>query len=231
MTQQRKPEVLANDDGAAQTSSLLSELRGGGSLEAPEASKPTNRFPTQIVVIVAVIAVAGALLFTMRQVGRRGGVDVQTKAIDYQRQSTRTPAEEARIIAGLSVTGAPKQVPAEDIQKNPFRLDTDPVPVDPGEALLTDDSASENRRLADEQRKLLEARERRRQEIDNALASVDIHGIMGGSTPLARVNGKIVRVGDTINDLLTVTQIEGRSIRVEVDGKVHTITMSDGLKR
>jgi hypothetical protein len=216
----------AEDAGAAQAGSFLAEIRGGsgaggeGGGETPMPLKPRRRFPTQHLVTGLVIIAGGGALVAMRQYGMGAGMRFdKADKIDYLEPvaQARTP-EQVRILSDLERGVTAVTPEAADINKNPFLLvhGSTPVPV----VQQTDEAGDAARRSAEEQR-------RRQGDLQAAVDGVILNGVMGGDVPLARVNGQIVRVGDTVGDgLLTVTAIQGRSILLTGDGQIFIVDMS-----
>jgi hypothetical protein len=92
------------------------------------------------------------------------------------------------VINALTEDRTQQQVSVEDVKTNPFILATDGEVTDSGP-------------VQDDTPKLSELEKRRneaRQRIEDASKQISVNTIMSGSNPLASVNGKFVRVGDTI---------------------------------
>jgi biotin carboxyl carrier protein len=231
MTQASQTTRRRNEDSSlapaeagetGQSGSLLADLRGGGGGDGqgdPAApSKPRRPLPTQhLITLVVFVAGAGALV-AMRQYGMGAGMNFdQGEKIDYVEtvSQKRTP-EQQRILNDLErgVTATTPQ--AEDIHKNPFKLVAGAPPVEP---VAGPDPDADARRAA-------EARKTHEGEVASALAGVVLNSVMGGSEPLARVNGDIVRVGDTVATFFTVAGIQGRSILLTAEGQIYIVEMS-----
>lgn len=102
----------------------------------------------------------------------------------------RNPLEEGdNVIKALTSDRTERQVPVEDVKKNPLILITDENRDAPKNTTPKNDTAS------DQEKKLQAARKR----IEDASKQIVVNSIMSGSNPLASLNGKIVRVGDTIS--------------------------------
>lgn len=210
-------------EGAA---SILSDLKGTGDGPAvadlggvnPTSAKSKLKVHSQTLVIALVLAASGAALYTMRKQGMGAGVNFNPPKIDYQVDKvkrTASDAQQQRVLEDLARSQSPPQVPAEKIQKNPFQLDSTGGVTKPSTAMVDPDAQSRN--LA----------QQRQQQLTSALTSIEVNAIMAGPVPLARINGKIVREGDSVGEFFTVRVIHDRSVELEADGKVFAVSMSE----
>lgn len=207
--------------GDAQPTDALGDL---GAFDPGSVSKVERRVHGQTIIIALVLVVGGGMLYAMRRYGMRSGFKFDTlEVVDYERDHTgKTDEQRDQILADLAASKEPVQVPVSVIDKNPFLLvaaqrtgtDTDP-------AINSNDEARRQAELIRQQK------EQRRQEIERALAGLEINGVMGGTVPLASISGVTVRVGDTVAEYFTVVGIEGRSVRLEADGEVHVLTVGE----
>ncbi len=219
------PQSKPAGGGAA---SLLAELRGadGSRHEAPVPSRRPTRVTGQTLVLLLVLGVSAASLFTMRQMSRRSGIRLETVMVSYtpDENSSRRAVDQARMLQILAESGTPVQVPRESLDKNPFYLGLSsaslPVGVDPAEV--------EAHRRAELARQEALARE---QEIQSRLAGLRLQSVLGGRTPIARINDSTVRVGDKVADYFTVVSIEGRSVTLEYDGRWFTLELVAGTEQ
>ena len=186
------------------------------------AAEPKKSVPTQIILLVAILAISGGLIYGMRAVGLKPGsmFAINTKTVDYDVNKSALDMEQHRkIMEDLSVDPSLTQVPLEDVQKNPFKLadagDTPDMPVDTTPTHRRSQAEIEAERAALQRKK----------DIANLVESLEVHSILGGTVPVARISGHLVRQGDTIEDLVTVTEIHGRHVVLEADGKTYTIGM------
>ncbi len=188
--------------------SLLSE--GAPGEEDPFDATP-KRGPRRIVVAGLVLVGAAAGIFAMRAIGMGPGAALAGLVLDFKPGASGSTEVSPRLLADLERSKRAVQVPAEVIDKDPFRLRTDA-----GTPLMTDDPEAVARAEAARQAKLLEEqrleRERRQRELQTAFGRFELQGIMGGTMPIARISGKLVRVGDMLEGGFKVTQIEGRRV-------------------
>jgi hypothetical protein len=102
-------------------------------------------------------------------------------------QDPTRSAHEQHVMAVITESYADRQVPLEDVKRDPFRLDGDTKPdivveeEDP-------EKAKEDRQAAE------------RQRIIKAAEALALKSIVGGSTKMALIGGSIVRVGETVSN-------------------------------
>jgi len=185
----------------------------------PKAWKSRQGFALIVLLMGAAVVVYGMRRLGFGPLSALG----QVKMPDYDvtKSPKVTSSDQKRLLSELAATHMDAQVPADQVQKNPFRLadamrTTTP---DPG-----DNSDAANRAMLEKQRREAEAH---RRAVEQALAGLTIHGILDGSSPVARINDRNVRVGDTLADVFTVKAIHGRSIEVTCDDQTYTISMDE----
>jgi len=191
---------------------------GAVGADLPTGHSEQRRSMTGALLIVMVVVIAGGVLYMMRQFGLGSKLQLLDFDIEYPVDGATGPVvqDEAhrRIIDELRRTVVTVQIPLEDVKKNPFelaRLDPDAGPSTPENALSE-----------------IERRQRQREaEISRKLADLKLDSIMGGKIPLARISGKLVRVGDTISDIFRVQTINGRSVELIADGEVYRLAMGE----
>jgi hypothetical protein len=197
-----------------------------GYTEAP--SKP--RIPMQVVFVGALLLAAAGALMAMRKYGMAMTALGDIK-IDYDYTKGSGAGDHHRILQDLEESNVAQQVPAEEVQKNPFSMvesklalapaaDTTPSSTEPG-------LSPEERLARQQEEKRRQEEQARQQEILSKLASLQIHGIMTGDSPVARIGDETVRVGDTVAGMFTVAAIEGRSVTLEADGKTYSLSLDD----
>jgi len=179
----------------------------------------------QLGFFAVLLAAAGGVVYSMRKMGI-GPLKAfaTTQVPDYD--VTKTPgggADHTKVLNELTRASTNAQVPADQVQKNPFRL-ADALGAGAEE---TDDAKkSEAQRIAAETRARKEA-EARARGIEARLNNLRIHSIMSGTTPVARVNSDFVRVGDVIEETFSVKAINERSIEIEADGVTYLLSLDD----
>jgi hypothetical protein len=158
-----------------------------------------RRFKTGSILIVVVVAIACGGLWFMRSLSHvsaaTSGKSEAEQTIEeflVQRDSKGNPKNGGNSSAVLEVlrdSYIDRQVPLEDVQKDPFLLpgegEIGPVgPIDTGES--TD-------------KVLAKARVARQQEIAAAAERLELKSVMMASQPLANVSGMLVREGDELS--------------------------------
>ncbi len=219
------PSSSARGGSDATGGNLLAELRAGEALggEAPPPPPPRarRRLKTQNIVIGAVIVLSIGVLYAMRLYGMGAGISFATVPIDYQidGKSARLTAEQRRILQELQLSGEPIRLAMSHIRKNPFQLNTKESSVlgpDIGELDPNADDAD------------LERQEALERQIAQAMGNLTLNSVMRGRIPIARINGKIVKIGDTVEGVFTVKAIHDREVELEAPGgKVFAISMGE----
>ena len=193
-----------------------------------------SRFNGGSIVLVAVIVLALAGLWFMRAIskvsastGKNSDVEVMIEKF-FQRQKAQSPTDGATIgntdpnvVTLLSSTYTERQVPLDQVQRNPFIL--------PGEGVKVD---TETGKVDKDHEKRLQTR---KAELVRAQGKLQLKTVMMGSSPMASVSGKIVRKGDEItvdpeNVTFRVTNIAADTVEllaedVEFD-ITHTVTLT-----
>jgi hypothetical protein len=177
--------------------------------------------------IVAVVVVAVAGLFSMRTLTKAtawDSFDSETEKIiegflNSVQKDGETPEDGAdlkaamkdeRVLAVLSEPYTKRQVALQDVQKNPFILDQT-VPVTPPNLNPSDPDPA--------RKQWLERREQRRTQLEQVGEDLKLTSVMDGSVPLAVIEGRIVRVGDTftvapVEATFRVTAISAHAVKL-----------------
>jgi hypothetical protein len=204
-------------------SQLAAELLGAGPAGGKhgEGARKKRKFlPDSVSMLILVVAVAAVALFLMRELGLGSRLQFTNVKIDYpiDADPTAATAEQKAVLSDLSAHGAVAQVPLNQVQQNPFSLEAqETVRRIPFAGAPTDDAGDDARLAAEE----------RQQRIVRTFAALGLNSVVLGSTPVARVSGQTVRVGDTIKDLFVVRAIAARSITLEADGLVYTLSLGE----
>lgn len=204
----------AGETTGAEQASLLAELAGADHTEPGSASAPRRVVSTQTLLIVGVLVASAAVLLGMRRYGMGAGLRFSTVEIDYALDDVSGDrlADHQRVLAVLARSGAPAQIPAFRIQKNPFELI-----VVRGQTEAGADASTRAEQRAEELRR------QREEAIRTALRTISVQAVMNGPVPVARVNGRILRVGDRLDDMFTIAAIEERGVVLEADGQRYTV--------
>ena len=189
-------------------------VAGPGGLEAPRGGKISHA----AIFFAVLIVVGGGLLFVMRRIGinpMSAIASMKEPEVDLTKNA-KPPVDHRRVLRDLSESTVKSQVPIEQVQKNPFEI---PEVI---AAEKTDDPAELERRRLEREAK---NQELRRQRIETELASMQLHSILGGSNPVARINDKAVRIGDKFGDYFTVANIQGRIVELECDSDIYVLSL------
>ena len=177
------------------------------------AANPQKRLAVQVGLVACVLAVAGGIIYWMHHRGMAPAkllTPVQMKYSIEQTQARYYEGED-RILRSLAMAGPPPQVPLEDIRENPFRLDRAPqeeAPITP----------TEIRPVRDEV--LIKA--------EKLLDTLSIEMVLNSETnPLTKINGKVYRVGEKVDDVLEIVSISGRSVTFRAKTLMRTVEMKD----
>lgn len=175
------------------------------------ASDPRKRMTKQIAIVAGVLVLAGGVIYWMHHRGIAPAKLLKPMQMKYSIEQTQARYYEGedRILRSLALAGPPPQVPLEAINENPFRLDRAPreeAPIAP----------TEIRPVRDEV--LVKA--------EQLLGSIKIEMVLNSDTnPLTRINGKVYRVGDKVDDVLEIVSISGRSVTFRAKTLMRTIEM------
>lgn len=210
----------ASPDKAPGVFRLDSMAPGVDNPEQALAGPRRARVSGQALVLGALLCVGGGLIYAMRLVGFGPLMSIaKTPVPEYDAAARVGPDDHKRIIADLSADHAKAQVPLDQVQKNPFRLSdvvAAPAPAGP--------NADDGRAGAERARQLADAR---RRKVEQALAGLQLNGVIGGARPVARISGEAVRVGDAVGEHFTVKAIHGRSVELAWEDQVFTLQMDD----
>jgi hypothetical protein len=188
------------------------------------AGAPRKRkVSTQAVALGILLAVGGGLIYGMRLLGIGPLTRLATAVVpDYDlTKPSSHAADHKRILQDLAVDSADHQVPVDEVQKNPFKLSevvTAPAPAPGADPTAASRAAAERAKRDADQKKT---------RVQAALAALKLNGIIGGSSPVARISGEAVRIGDTVGDNFKVKAIHGRSVDLEQDGQTYELHMDD----
>jgi len=198
---------------------------------------------TGSIIVVAVILVAIAGVFSMRklaEVTAAAGFDREIEATIEQflgsiapngqpkDPETNEPIDAAReeILAVLGTAYTEIQVPLRDVQRDPFIIsDLESPQVNTTDVNPEDFNAQQERRW-------LELQDARRAELRKSANGFTLKAIMGGTTPLAIIDGQTVTRGATITspangeefEVIEITRssvtLLGRATELDVEVKI-----------
>ncbi|HVU63016.1 MAG TPA: hypothetical protein VHC70_03500 [Phycisphaerales bacterium] len=194
--------------------------------EAAMAAPRKRKVSTQAIALGILLAVGGGMIYGMRLLGigplTTLGV---TKVPEYDISRPNAHAQDHKqILKDLALDQAAGQVPVSEVQKNPFLL-SDVVGPPPAAGTPSTGDPNAASRAASERAR--QEAEKRQQHIHQVLSQLKVNGILDGSSPVARISGDAVRIGDTVGEIFTVKAIKGRSVELECDGEAYELHMDD----
>lgn len=175
------------------------------------ASDTSKRLPIQIGVVAGVLLVTGGVIYWMHVRGIAPGKLLKPVEMRYTIEQTQARHYEGedRILQSLAMSGPPPQIPLTEIHENPFRLDRAPqedAPIIPTEPTQVRDHV------------LVQA--------EQILGSMKIEMVLNSETnPLAKINGKVYRVGDKIDGVVEIVSISGRAVTFRAKTLMRTLEM------
>ena len=205
-----------NGSGADQ----LSSLNAGASSPFDAVEQASDgKIPSGVAVLVLVALVGGGAIFAMRQSGLGAGYRYDDITIDYPIDAKQVSDESddyKTIVSDLTDHDVP-HVPISDLRPSPFKLRSGPE-ADEREFEAVAQETPEERRARQ--------RAERAAVVQREFSKLELNSVIGGSSPIARVSGQPVRVGDSISGIFTVAQIAGRHVVLEAEGRQYTLTMA-----
>ena len=219
-----------DDDDSPATMSLMSGVAkpdnadpGVLGLDTGEGEGATgSKLPQSTLLIVAIVVVAGGALGFMRMSQSNVGedrIDAEVRAkIDqavakFSNRDAMSPddpinpanidelfADTESVVAMFATDYTQNQVPVEYVKKNPFVLNR-PKSTD------NQPTSTHNRDLERQYQQWLTERRREIQKLN-------LEAVMGGTTPVAIVDGESVRVGQQLGNF-EVVAIEGQTMRLQ----------------
>jgi hypothetical protein len=179
---------------------------------APESYGGSGkRLPIQLGIVVGVLAVTGGVIYWMHVKGIAPGKLLKPVEMRYTIEQTQARYYEGedRIMRTLAQAGPPPQIPLEDIQENPFRLERAPQDSAPTIAFET-----------------APVRDQVLVQAEAMLGSLKIEMVLNNDTnPLAKINGTVYRVGDKVDGVLEIVSISGRSVTFRAKTLMRTLEM------
>jgi hypothetical protein len=170
--------------------------------------------------LLLVLLISAAAIFGMRKIGMgslaalaSGGPSELDMSAVPKIDDSHTP-----LLNELSKSRTDNQVAKDQLQRNPFLMMVRPKAVPPqGVAAMPD--LPEPKDDAEAQR---QARVR---ELLGMLSAMELNGIMGGSRPVAKIDGRLFRAGEVVGGTFTVVRISGKQVELEADGERFVLEM------
>lgn len=210
------------DDSAVFTPALAKIQAGGGAgAEAPVAHRSVTR---QYMLVGAVVAAGIGVLVFLRMQGVGAGLvsaGEDEVTIEYPIDAptnVNTEKRQQEVLDALASSGEIAQVPSEDIEQNPFRLQS---------------ITSSGEEIAEGEVEQVEIpqgpteEEIRLAELDRLAATLELGTVISGRISLARINGKTYRIGDTVADEFRVVAINpDRTVEIKAEDVTYVLEMT-----
>lgn len=203
-------DEAATDNGdSAESGGLM-----GVGMDLPTGQSAKARVSTGSLILLLVVIVAGGVLYIMRQFGLGTRLELIDVKIDYPIDDVnRNTGAHEKVLAELRDSAIAVQVPLNDVKKNPFELN------------IQKKEEPVARKIANPVDREAYEREQRQRLIQTTFNSLELNSVLAGSTPIARISGENVRVGDKIKNLFLVHAIHGRTVDLIADGEKYTLSM------
>lgn len=206
---------MSDDNRSGSGSSLGVSLEDNVALDISKMG--TGKYNGGLV-LVLVIGIAAAALWGMRQMGTSGSLSfADTPEIEYPIDdlvSATGLSDHADILGQLESSRDAAHIPIDEVLINPFSWNiSETTKATPTTTTVPQVDQAEIARLE---------RERR---IDTEFSMLRLNSVIGGSMPVARISGKLVRAGDQLGELFTVKRITARSVLLTVDGHEYMLSM------
>jgi len=203
----------------------------GGDASPLMEEKPSLKVNSSAAIVGLLLICAAGALFWMRSMSSSNNSalaapsDVESRIKNFLENadvdgSTADSERGESVINALTENRIEKAVPVNDVKSNPFILPTDTQGAGATGGPVTTKGPTEQERQRDAARKAIE----------DAAKQIIVNSIMSGSNPLASLNGKIVRVGDSIavgpeKVKFTVEAIDADSVELTAGSKEFDLSM------
>jgi hypothetical protein len=167
----------------------------------------------------------------MRYLGKVKMVSFDLTKVEYE-PSKEDPVAEARfaaVVESLDRSSRPVQVPVQRVAVDPFSYRSSVFfgPLMPDEPAMVGGADDGQRAALIAAERMRREQEERNRQIDAAIEKVQLQGLIGGRRPIARVSGKTLQVGDVIDDVFTVVEIDGRQAIIEANSRRFLLRMNE----
>ncbi|MEM9166693.1 MAG: hypothetical protein AAGB48_06680 [Planctomycetota bacterium] len=212
--------IDAGEDQGVFTPGLVKHGEFGTFADSTPAT--ANRSATKQYVLVGAVMLAGiALLWFLRQQGVGADLLFADTKIDYnldQPIDEQAEARQRKVMDDLAIDASAGQVPANEIEQNPFRL-AQMTQLEPEVPLIQAQPEQVPTGPTPEEMRLA--------ELDRLAAELYLNTVIAGRISLARINSQTYRVGDVVAGEFTVMEITAdRTVVLEADGYEYVLEMS-----
>jgi len=206
---------------AAQVDPTIGGIDLGSGARLPRVSSST-------IMVIGVVLIATGVLWGMRYVGLGAGQAIASPPIDkdLEKFAASNKVDHRKMLADLQASRVEMQVDEGNVKKNPFRLNG-PVAAVP---VTFEDTSARFSAEAARQEAARKARERADllAKMENVKQNLRLNGVITGSVPAARINGRVYREHDLIGGIFTLARVFDRAIEMEFEGRTYRIELAGG---
>ncbi|MEO1583191.1 MAG: hypothetical protein AAFR96_01310 [Planctomycetota bacterium] len=209
-------------EGGVFTPALAKIQAGAG--DAAASATPAHRSATKQYLLVGGVVAAGigVLVFLRMQGVGADLLNADEPTIDYPLDAAvnvNTEQRQTEVLDALANSNIVAQVPSEQIEKNPFFLQSI---TSSGETIAEAGAAPEPVAPTGPT-----PEEIRLEELDRLAATLELNTVISGRISLARINGKTYRIGDTIAGEFRVMAINpDRTVEIKADQTTYVLEMT-----
>ena len=198
---------------------------------APESaissSAKDSKMSAQMAVALGVVAVGAGVIYAMRYIGMKAGLDEDVVSIDYTSQTNTGDFNKrfGQVMSQLDESTIAVQLSEyQQFVESPFvrpsakKVEPEARPIDPG-------MSEEERMALERERELERQRQQRHDSVVSEAMNLKLQGVVGGSRPAARISGQAVAVGSSVGEFFKVVKITGMSVVIEADGMQFELAM------
>ncbi len=187
----------------------------------------TGKLGEGMIVLGVVLAVAAGALWVMRASGAvnvtepASAIELKIEQALAQMTGQSMPAasddlgtwinDSDSLIQRFNDDGTEKQVPLNDLVRNPFALARGKPTAEAGPTAAVDPEA--------------QRRQQRVRDLRNELQGLELQTVMSGRSPLAVISGQVVREGQTLGSF-TIASIEPRTAILTAEGNTYRLSMN-----
>lgn len=185
---------------------------------------PKKSIPFSTILIAAVVLVAGGMLYGMRQIGLGPRVTLAKDLPSVKLPDSRASrVDHQRLLEDLNSARTTQQVPSGQVKKNPFQLLG--MALIPATAYTGEEESL--RAIREQRERTAKEKAEYAKSVADEVKKLELNAVLGGSQPVARINGSLYRLGDKVGKFHTLKAINSlkRSVDLECDGQIVTLTI------
>ncbi len=201
----------------------LAKIQAGAADPGAEAAVAHRSATKQYMLLGGVILAGIGVLVFLRMQGVGAGLAVGDDgvSIDYPLDAptnVNTENRQQEVLEALASTDDVVQVPADQIEENPFRLQSI---TSSGEEVVQAEVDLPHEPVGPREEEL------RLAELDSLVATLELNTVIAGRISLARINGKTYRIGDTVAGEFRVMAINpDRTVEIKADEVTYVLEMA-----